>query len=72
MINSINETIMPKRDSVDNKKETAAFNKRQQNKKVIDEIVKVLANNNLEISEAKRLLLTTCRYLEKQIVKFRD
>ncbi len=68
MINSINETVMSELDVMNDEKETATSDKRQQNIKIMGEIIKILANNNFEISEAKALLLATCRQLEKQKV----
>lgn len=52
-----------------NGKQTAdCIDKRQFDKKIIDEIIKILASNNLTIEEAKNILHNTIKGIERQKV----
>lgn len=52
-------------------KETAIQNEQQSNfkQKIIDDIIKILADNNLSIYEARELLNLTSKKLGRQIVR---
>lgn len=53
-------------------KETAIQNEQQQksNKEIVDNIIKLLAENNLTITDAREILQIASKKLGKQIVRF--
>lgn len=53
-------------------KETAIQNEQQQksNKEIVDNIIKILAENNLTITDAREILQITSKRLGKQTVRF--